>query len=121
MLAARENGPRAARTVPIAAQPCTVTTYPSWSANANVRPNGPSNGAVTMATPCPARSSCRRSMSSAFSHSATPSPACGRVQVHHGLADRERDRLGGEHHRSGRRAGRAPQPQPLRVKTRGCL
>ena len=49
----------------------------------------------------------------------SPAQPAGRLQVHHGLADGERDRVGGEHHRSGRGARGPPQPQPLGVEARG--
>lgn len=38
-------------------QLCRVTVYPSGSANAKVRPNGPSKGGVTIGTPWEAKAS----------------------------------------------------------------
>src|SRR6201999_657407 len=90
------------------------------SAKANVRPNGPSNGAVTIGTSCWARSSCSWSTFSALSHRATPQPsrlvasrstagsrtANGIGSVAHTPPPRRRDRC-------------AVQPQPFGVETCG--
>jgi len=97
---------------PTHARSCTVTWYPSGSANVNVRPNGPSIELETMRCPSASRASCIACTSVRCGPPTPPRPATAN---HPGGGGRDRPRRSapaGRRGSSGRRRRSRPRPAP---------
>ena len=96
--------------------------YPSGSANAKVRPNGPSKGGVTIGMPWAAIASWISSAFSALSQSTTPQPSLSTASRSTAGSRRAKGTgLGIEDHRVWRGDGRAGQAEALFVEAGGSL